>query len=75
MVENRGEMALRHVMRGREIVAGQELLVSRLRLKGLPTIEAEEILGNFRVSLQIFEEDLTAINAEILQTRPPASGG
>jgi len=64
MVESRHEMALRHVRRGREIVASQEQKVTNLRERGRDTSQAEDLLNVFTRSLNIFEKDLAEIEGK-----------
>ena len=61
MPEPRHEAALRHVVRGREIVAEQRALVERLQGLGQNTRREEELLDRFERSLAIFECDLQQI--------------
>jgi hypothetical protein len=64
MTESRYEMALRHVRRGREIVAAQRLTVQRLRAQGAYSSDAEHLLDLYLRSLQIFEQDLAELENE-----------
>jgi hypothetical protein len=58
MTEGRYEMALRHVLRGREIVAAQRRTIEGLRAKGADDRDAEDLLALFLRSQAIFEQDL-----------------
>jgi len=58
------EMAARHVLEGRRIVAGQKALIERMRASGADTNDAESLLNSFIGSLAIFEDDLRAAEAE-----------
>ena len=58
MSETRREMAVRHVLSGRKIVAAQRERVHRLRLEGKDTSEAENLLTQYKRTLAIFEDDL-----------------
>jgi hypothetical protein len=61
MTESRYEMALRHVRRGREIVAAQRRTIEILRAKGADSRDAENLLMLYLRSLQIFEKDLAEL--------------
>jgi len=61
------DLAVRHVLQGRRIVAKQERIVRELSPAGKPTADAERLLGNFRQSLRMFEEDLEAAERECLK--------
>ena len=54
-------MALRHVATGRRIIERQLALIVQLRAWGHNTDEAEDLLGAFQRSQQIFENDLAQI--------------
>lgn len=41
-----------HIAQGERHIIGQEELISRLRARGLPTDEADALLGLFRETLQ-----------------------
>lgn len=58
MTETRREMALRHVMTGRKIVADQKARIERLRNKGEDTTSAGRLLAQYEQLLAIFENDL-----------------
>jgi len=45
------EMVDRHIAQGERHIVQQEHLISRLRERGLPTAEAEDLLQRFRESL------------------------
>src|SRR6185312_15569995 len=64
MAESKHEQALRHVTRGREIVARQVALVAHMQASKWPTGDAEEVLRTFQTSLAIFENDLAALESE-----------
>ena len=61
--ESDREMAVRHVIQGRGIVARQRECVERLARKGLDTTQAQRTLHMFTRTLNIFEDDLTRILA------------
>jgi dephospho-CoA kinase len=62
--ETKREMAARHVMSAKRIIANQKSLIERLRLAGLATDNSEALLDQFERTLQLFEEDLHRIEAE-----------
>ncbi|MBB3660230.1 hypothetical protein FHX15_005499 [Rhizobium sp. BK650] len=47
--ETPAEMALRHVLEGEKHIADQIALIERLRLMGLPTEDAEDLLERFHL--------------------------
>lgn len=57
-------MAIRHVVRGRQIVESQKQLIEHLKATGRPTGDAERTLYIHECSLRIFEDDLANIVAE-----------
>jgi hypothetical protein len=63
-MESKVEMAFRHVVQGRRIVAHQRQLVEWLALNGRDTTSAEQILDSFVRTLAIFEDDLTRLSAQ-----------
>ena len=63
-MESKDEIALRHVLEGRRIVARQKALIERMRTTGLDTNDAESLLNSFIGSLAIFEDDLSAAKAK-----------
>jgi hypothetical protein len=63
MTESRREMALRHVLYGRRIVAAQRLKVERLREEHRDAAPDEELLTLFERSLAIFETDLAQLDS------------
>jgi hypothetical protein len=63
-MENEREMAFRHVIHGRRVVARQRERVERLALNGSDTTEAERTLDLFARTLNIFEDDLRRILAD-----------
>jgi hypothetical protein len=63
-MESKVEMAFRHVVQGRRIVARQRQLVEWLALNGRETTKAEQILDSFVRTLAIFEDDLTRLSAQ-----------
>jgi len=63
-MESKREMAIRHVLEGRRIVARQKALIEKLRVSGLDTNDAKSVLNSFIGSLMIFEDDLRAAQAE-----------
>jgi len=63
-MESKREMAIRHVLEGRRIVARQNALIEKLRVSGLDTNDAKSLLNSFIGSLMIFEDDLRAAQAE-----------
>jgi hypothetical protein len=63
-MESKVEMAFRHVVQGRRIVARQRQLVEWLALNGRDTTSAEQILDSFVRTLAIFEDDLTRLSAQ-----------
>ena len=66
------EMAVRHVLQGRGIVARQRECVERLARKGLDTTEAQRTLDLFTRTLDIFEDDLRRILAAERNRRSPS---
>ena len=52
MTETILETARRHVAEGERVLAEQEARVEHLRSQGLPALEAEKTLGNYRKLLQ-----------------------
>src|SRR5262249_24973298 len=62
-MESKREMALRHVLEGRRIVARQKALIETMRVRGLDTNDAESLLNSFIGSLTIFEDDLRAASS------------
>jgi len=61
MHESRRDQATRHVLRGREIVDRQRILIARLRLRSRDADAAEDLLACFERSLAIFEDDLARL--------------
>jgi hypothetical protein len=59
------QMAELHVAEGQRHVLQQEELVSRLRLRGLPTEEAENLLSSFWSILQIHRQCRDLIEAQL----------
>lgn len=57
-LSDRTTLATRHVVRGREIVAGQRELIERLRQLGCDTTASRELLAEFERTQAIFEDDL-----------------
>jgi hypothetical protein len=57
------EVARRHVLDGRQLVADQRLRLERLRADGRNTDSAERILGLFERSQDIFETHLRELEA------------
>lgn len=57
-MESKVEMAFRHVVQGRRLVARQRHLVERLALNGCNTTNAKQLLDLFVRTLNIFEDDL-----------------
>jgi hypothetical protein len=64
MEASKKEMAVRHVINGRRIVARQHERVERLARNGLDTTEAKRTLDLFARTLNIFEDDLRQILAD-----------
>jgi DNA-directed RNA polymerase sigma subunit (sigma70/sigma32) len=64
MEASKKEMAVRHVINGRRIVARQRERVERLARYGLDTTEAKRTLDLFARTLNIFEDDLRQILAD-----------
>ena len=58
MTETRQEMALRHVVSGRKIIAAQRRLIERRRGEGKNTTVQEELLARYEHTQSIFEDDL-----------------
>jgi hypothetical protein len=58
------EMAFRHVIQGRRVVARQRERMEMLARKGLDTAEAQRTLDLFTRTLNIFEDDLKRILSE-----------
>ena len=63
-MESKLEQAMRHVLRGEQIVAAQSEIVERLKANGLDTTGAVQLLDQFKNSLAIFRADLEAIKAK-----------
>ena len=59
--ETRKQMASRHVIKARRIVARQRAVVRRMRRAGQDSAAAESLLTSFENSLRIFETDLADI--------------
>jgi hypothetical protein len=57
------DVAKRHVVRGREIVAKQRMLIASIRSKGRDSGSAEDLLQAFERTLAIFESDLNKLEA------------
>ena len=55
------ETAERHIAQAEQDIAEQERLVSRLRLKGLPTEAADELLSTYRSLLEMHRDHRDAI--------------
>lgn len=55
------DIARRHVVRGREIVAKQRALIASIRDRGRDSASAEDLLQSFERTLGIFEADLAAL--------------
>jgi hypothetical protein len=64
MEQTKTEMARRHVIEGRRIVACQRERVERLAGIGLDTTEAKRTLDLFARTLDIFEDDLRRMLGE-----------
>jgi hypothetical protein len=64
MDPSKSEMAFRHVMDGRRIVARQRERVETLARNGRDTTEAKRTLDLFARTLNIFEDDLRQILAD-----------
>ena len=64
-MESKREMAVRHVLEARRIVAQQKALIERMRASGLDTSDAELLLNSFSRSLAVFQNDLKAIEADL----------
>jgi hypothetical protein len=64
METSKMEMAFRHVIDGRRIVARQSQRVEMLARDGRDTTEAKSTLDLFARTLDIFEEDLRRILAD-----------
>jgi hypothetical protein len=62
MIETRDEMALRHVLMGREILAAQQAHIDRLRSKGSDTNQSERVLALYEQNQAIFEGDLAGFH-------------
>lgn len=62
-MESRLEQAIRHVRRGREIVAAQRLRVRAVKARGGDPSESEILLRQFESALAIFEGDLIGTSA------------
>jgi len=63
-MEIKRDMALRHVLEGRRIVARQKALIERMRASGLDISDAESLLNSFIRSLAVFEDDLRVAGAK-----------
>jgi hypothetical protein len=57
------DLARRHILKGRKIVADQHNRVERLREQGRDTSKAEETLGLFTRSLAIFEDHFETLQS------------
>jgi hypothetical protein len=60
-MESKKEMAFRHVIDGRRLVARQRELVEMLARNGRDTTEAKRLLDLFARTLDVFEDDLKRI--------------
>ncbi|HWJ39182.1 MAG TPA: hypothetical protein VNR86_10535 [Sphingomicrobium sp.] len=58
-------MAKRHVSLGEQHVVQQEELITRLRLEGLPTGDAEQLLATFQSTLKEHRRHRDIIAAEL----------
>ena len=58
------DVARRHVLDGRQLVADQRLRVKRLRAGGCDTHSAERVLRLFERSQDIFEKHLRELEAK-----------
>ena len=58
------DVAIAHVLEGRQIVAQQHALLARLRQSGLPTDNAERLLASFESTLRSFEDEYERMLAE-----------
>jgi hypothetical protein len=64
MSEDQLEMARRHVIEGRQVIAKQQELVSRLRGSGKDTSKDERLLRRFEQNQAMFEKDLETLEAK-----------
>ena len=64
------DMAVRHVDEGERHVVQQERILSELRLRGQPTDMAENLLGEFRQTLEQHKEHRDYIEASLGRTSP-----
>jgi len=62
--KSRKQLALRHVLTGRKIIASQRERIERRRAKGLDATEAERLLAQYERTQEIFESDLKRIQNE-----------
>jgi hypothetical protein len=74
MAETRRQKALRHVLKGRTIVAAQRALIASRRSEGKDTADAEDLLSAFERSQAIFEDDLRALETNEPDKAPSADG-
>jgi len=56
--EDRYTQALRHVAKGRSIIARQRMIIERQRTLRLGTKQSEELRDRFEASQAIFQDDL-----------------
>jgi hypothetical protein len=64
MSEDRLQMARRHVIEGRRVIAAQQELIARLRARGEDTSVDERLLRRFEQNQTIFEKDLKTLEAK-----------
>jgi hypothetical protein len=63
MSEDRLELARRHVIEGRRVIAAQQELIERLRAAGKDTTIDERLLRRFEQNQVVFEKDLEELEA------------
>ena len=75
--ENNPVFAERHVLRGRQMVSEQERQVASIKVAGGDPKNAEGLLGTFRRSLAILEDDLCRAPQSLDSEQPvePTPGG
>lgn len=64
------EMVERHIVQGERHIVRQQSLIDRLRALGLPTSEAETLLGEFRDTLEQHWEHRSAMLVDMNSRRP-----
>lgn len=64
--ETEFEMVRRHIREGAGHLAGQRMLIARMRMSGIPTEEAETLLATFEDSQRQHEAHLARIEDAVV---------